>query len=147
MNDNIATLCIIAFGVGLLIMLGSVLFLSVLRGSVFGLGMMVMRMISEQPAEETKIDLTTLPHADTQNLRAQAQSLDFDAAVNQYKNQPLRPSSTGTVSPFPPAQTESLNRPDPDTSTSLRRRRRGSDEDDEGDEMFGGFLDEIDPFQ
>ncbi len=81
------------------------------------------------------------------DLRAQAQSLDFDAAVNQYKNQPLRPSSTGTVNPFPPAQTEPLNRPDPDTSTSLRRRRRGSDEDAEGDEMFGGFLDDIDPFQ
>jgi hypothetical protein len=84
------------------------------------------------------------------DLRAQAQSLDFDAAVNQYKNQPLRPTttSTGTANPFPSAQPQSLNQPDPDTSTSPRRkRRRGSDEDAEGDEMFGGFLDEIDPFQ
>lgn len=79
------------------------------------------------------------------NLRAQAQSLDFDAAVNQYKNQPLRPSSTGNPSPFPSAQSETDNRPAPDPS--LRRKRRtGSDEDAEGDEMFGGFLDEIDPF-
>ncbi len=108
MNDNIATLCIIAFGVGLLIMLGSVLFLSVLRGSVFGLGMMVMRMISEQPAEETKIDLTTLPHADTQNLRAQAQSLDFDATVSKFRQDEQVQAQTVQAappsnSPFPPS--------------------------------------------
>ena len=148
MNDNIATLCIIAFGVGLLILFAGALLLSVLRGSIFGLGMMVMRMISEQPAEETKVDLTTLPHADTQNLRAQAQSLDFDSAVNKYKSQPLQPKTTGTPSPFPTAQTDLEPRLDPgDTTSSRRRRRRGADEDAEGDEMFGGFLDDIDPFQ
>lgn len=83
------------------------------------------------------------------DLRAQAQSLDFDAAVNQYKSQPLNqsPTTTGTPNPFPPIQPQSLNTPDPDSATSSRRRRRrGSDEDAEGDEMFGGFLDEIDPF-
>lgn len=81
------------------------------------------------------------------NLRAQAQSLDFDAAVNQYKNQPLQPSSAPMPSPFPPAQPADDDRtaPDPDTS-SRRRRRRPGDEDAEADDMFGGFLDEIDPF-
>ena len=106
MNDNLATLCIIAFGVGVLIMLAAALLLTVLRGSIFGLGMMVMRMISEQPAEETRIDLTTLPRADSQNLRAQAQSLDFDEAVSKYRQneqaqaaQAAPPPST----PFPPS--------------------------------------------
>lgn len=107
MNDNIATLCIIAIGVGLLIMLAAALFLSVLRGSVFGLGMMVMRMISEQPAEETKIDLTALPNADTQNLRAQAQSLDFDAAVSKFRQdeqvQAQSAQAAPPASPFPPS--------------------------------------------
>jgi hypothetical protein len=108
MDDNIATLCIIAIGVGLLILLAGALFLSVLRGSIFGLGMMVMRMISEQPAEDTKIDLTTLPHADTQNLRAKAQSLDFDAAVSKIRqNEQVQAQSAQVVpppnSPFPPA--------------------------------------------
>ncbi len=108
MNDNIATLCIIAFGVGLLILLAGALLLSVLRGSIFGLGMMFMRMISEQPAEETKIDLTTLPHADTQNLRAKAESLDFDAAVSKFRQDEQVQTQTAQAapppnSPFPPA--------------------------------------------
>lgn len=82
------------------------------------------------------------------DLRAQAQSLDFDSAVNKYKSQPLRPSTTGTASPFPTAQADPEPRLDPgDTTSSRRRRRRGADEDAEGDEMFGGFLDDIDPFQ
>jgi hypothetical protein len=82
------------------------------------------------------------------DLRAQAQSVDFDSAVNKYKSQPLQPKTTGTPSPFPTAQTDLEPRLDPgDTTSSRRRRRRGADEDAEGDEMFGGFLDDIDPFQ
>jgi hypothetical protein len=107
MDDNIATLCLIAVGVGLLIMLAGALFISVLRGSVFGLGLMVMRMINEQPAEETRIDLSTLPHADTQNLRAKAQSLDFDAAVSKIRqDEQVQAHSAQAApppnSPFPP---------------------------------------------
>ncbi|MEO8608174.1 MAG: hypothetical protein ABI690_09850 [Chloroflexota bacterium] len=81
------------------------------------------------------------------NLRAQAQSLDFDSAVAKYKNQPLgsSPTTTPTNSPFPPAQ------PTLDDSSALdvesrrkRKRRRHSGEDEEGDEMFEHFLDEGD---
>jgi hypothetical protein len=77
------------------------------------------------------------------NLRAQAQSLDFDSAVQKYKNQPLTPSSTAQSSPFPPAQPNFDDSTELDT-TSRRKRRRGGGDDDEGDEMFEHFLDEGD---
>ena len=79
------------------------------------------------------------------NLRAQAQSLDFDAAVAKYKDQPLRPSSTATNSPFPPVQ------PGLDNSTELdstragdRKRRKNLKDAEEGDDLFEPFMDDDD---
>jgi hypothetical protein len=78
------------------------------------------------------------------DLRAKAQSLDFDAAVQRYKEQPPSASST-PGNPYPPLQTDPDR--DPNSQDSLRRKRRRRGEDDaDADEMFGGFLDEIDPF-
>jgi len=104
MDSNLSTLCLIAFGVGLLILIAAALLLSVLRGSVFGLGMMLMRMISEQPAEETRVDLSAIPQSPVQDLRAKAQSLDFDAAVSKYRQDEAPPAAQATPpanSPFP----------------------------------------------
>ena len=77
------------------------------------------------------------------DLRAQAQSLDFDAAVTKYKNQPASSSAPVSRSPFPPTQTPP-ERELPDNSTRLRRKRRKGNEDDgdDGDEMYEHFLDE-----
>jgi hypothetical protein len=79
------------------------------------------------------------------NLRAQAQSLDFDAAVAKYKDQPLRPSSTTTNSPFPSVQ------PGFDDSTELdstragdRKRRKNLKDAEEGDDLFEPFMDDDD---
>jgi hypothetical protein len=106
-TPELTTLCLIALGVGFLILLAAFLLVRLMRGSVFGLGMMVMRMVSEDPAAETKIDVTTLPHTDAQNLRAQAQSLDFDAAVSKFKqNEQVQAQSAQAAppnSPFPPS--------------------------------------------
>ncbi len=75
------------------------------------------------------------------NLRAQAQSLDFDSAVQKYKNQPLTPSSTAQSSPFPPTQ------PNFDDSTELdstrardRKRRKNLKDAEEGDDLFEPFM-------
>jgi hypothetical protein len=79
------------------------------------------------------------------NLRAQAQSLDFDSAVQKYKNQPLTPSSTIQSSPFPPTRTPFEDSTELDTTSRRKRKRRRKDgDDDEGDEMFEHFLDEGD---
>jgi len=79
------------------------------------------------------------------NLRAQAQSLDFDSAGQKYKNQPLTPSSTAQSSPFPPTQTPFDDSAELDAKARRKRkRRRGSEDNEEGDEMFEHFLDEGD---
>ena len=132
-TPELTTLCLIALGVGFLILLAAFLLVRLMRGSVFGLGMMVMRMISEDPAAETKIDVTTLPHTDALDLRAQAQSLDFDAAVSKFKqneqvqaqsaqaappNSPFLPSSPivqppPSVQGFPPPRSKPRQDDDP----------------------------------
>jgi hypothetical protein len=77
-----------------------------------------------------------------EDLRAKAQSLDFDAAVAKYKDQPASQSAPISRSPFPPPPPPP-ERELPDTSARLRRKRRKQEDDgDEGDEMYEHFLDE-----
>jgi hypothetical protein len=78
------------------------------------------------------------------DLRAKTQSLDFDAAVQRYKDQPPGTAAPKPSSPFPLA-------PEPDTrgnaeARATRKRRKRGEDDSDADEMFGGFLDEVDPF-
>lgn len=76
------------------------------------------------------------------DLRSRAQSLDFNSAVERYKDQP--PGTTPRPpGPFPPTPDNTQSR---DLGASSRRRRRRSEDDSDADEMFGGFIDEIDPF-
>jgi hypothetical protein len=86
-SPELTTLCLIALGVGLLIMFGAFLLVRLMKGSIFGLGMMAMRMISEPKEEESKVDLATIQHYNAAELRAQAQSVDFDAAVAKHRQQ------------------------------------------------------------
>jgi hypothetical protein len=132
MDSNVQTICLIALGVGFLILIAAALLLSVLRGSVFGLGMMVMRMISEPQKEETTVDLTNVrTQSASDDLRARAQSLDFDATVAQYRqneaaaqsapdspfnNPPAIPPPNPATQGFPPPNT-----PRPKDDGPLRR--------------------------
>jgi hypothetical protein len=102
-SPELTTLCLIAFGVGFMILLAGFLLLRLMRGSVFGLGMMVMRMISEPKEEESKVDLSGMPPRTAQDLRAQAQSIDFDAAVAKHREgAQSQAAPPGTVFPNAP---------------------------------------------
>jgi len=115
MDSNVQTLCLIALGVSFLILIAAALLLSVLRGSIFGLGMMVMRMISEPPQEETKVDTAAIAQTQSaaDNLRAKAQSLDFDAAVAKYRQDEGAGGGAPSDTPFPGAPL--VQPPDPRT--------------------------------
>jgi hypothetical protein len=119
-SPELTNLCLIAVGVGLLIFFAALLLLRLLRGSIFGLGLMVMRMISEPKEEETKVDLSGMPQRTGQDLRAQAQSIDFDAAVAKHRQgAQSQAAPPGTVFPNapnmqpPPPQVQGFPPPKP----------------------------------
>lgn len=121
MDNNVATLCFLAIGVGLLILLAAFLLVRLVRGTVFGLGMMVMRMISEPPEEPTKVEPAVFPQNSAEDLRAKAQALDFDAAVAKYREQDAAqvvtpPDMPPPNPPVPPA-TPQQGFPPPDETT------------------------------
>ncbi len=85
LSPELTTLCLIALGVGVLILLGGFLMLRVMRGSVFGLGMIFMRLLTEGKEESTTAQNVRMPPHSATDLRAKAESLDFDAAVAKYE--------------------------------------------------------------
>jgi hypothetical protein len=105
-SPDVQTLCLIALGVGLLIFFAAFILIRLMKGSIFGLGLMVMRMISEPKEEETKVDLSGVPHYSANDLRAQAQSVDFDAAVAKHRAQSAQSQAAppGTMYPNSPTQ-------------------------------------------
>ncbi len=86
-------------------------------------------------AEEDKVQ--TVPRGRPRpNLRAQADALDFDAAVARHagENSPATPES-------PDFKAQRIDAPaDPPLSDSYRRRRKRRDRNE--DEIFGGMLDD-----
>jgi hypothetical protein len=80
----------------------------VLRGSIFGLAMMLLRMISE-PREDRTEEEPASSRARSQSaarntqemMRARADSLDFDAAVSRYRGQ-SGDTPAQSVEPSPP---------------------------------------------
>jgi len=108
-----------------------------------GLSGLVDSVSGASDPEESSLRANRRRSTPANDLRARAQSLDFDEAVKRYKEQPPTASNPPS-NPYPPLQTE----PDSGTNsdTSIRRRRRRGEDDADADEMFGGFLDEIDPF-
>jgi hypothetical protein len=78
----------------------------------------------------------------TSNLRAQADNLDFDAAVAHYRSNPSAPAAPPI--PFNPSgATQTAPSLDDEAQPSdRRRRRRGTRDEQEMDDMLGGFMDE-----
>src|SRR5690606_17200099 len=76
------------------------------------------------------------------DLRAQANNLDFDSAVAKYRNNPSAPAAPPI--PFNPSRTTQTAPPldDEPRPADRRRRRRGTRDEQEMDDMLGGFLDE-----
>lgn len=72
------------------------------------------------------------------NLRAQADSLDFDSAVAQYQPGDANPRASAAPRPAPPWETS-------EAATSavppVRRRRKRREDDEDDLDMMEGFLD------
>jgi hypothetical protein len=120
-SPEVTTLCLIGLAVGFLILFAGFLLVRLMKGSIFGLGMMAMRMISEPKEEESKVDLSGIEHYSAQDLRAQAQSIDFDAAVAKHRQgaQSQAAPPPGTMFPNapnmqpPPPQVQGFPPPKP----------------------------------
>lgn len=103
---------------------------------------LVRRLIGGVDEYTDKDDETVggyVPQRARRDLRAQAQSLDFDAAVARHRGQPVPPTQPTDA----PAQSAQNTPPTTDVDTpSLRsRRQRRRERDDNLDEVFGGLLD------
>lgn len=85
---EVLTICGLALGVLIAILLAAFLVLRIAKGSLFGFGMLVLRMLSDPKEEEEPA--TAQAHSHThehtaEELRAKADALDFDTAVQKYR--------------------------------------------------------------
>lgn len=140
MNNDTALLVVSVCGiVAVVVILMAFLLLRVLKLSVFGLANLALKSIVTPAEEPSRLD--GHPHAERQhprNLRAEAQAVDFDAAVAQKKGE-ASPSVRTTPTVLPPARAQVA--PVNEDSRPLRSRRRHMpDEDNEG--LLDGFLDD-----
>lgn len=145
-NDN-ALLIISACGiVAIVVILAALLILRVLRFSIFGLANLVLKSVIDPGEAPSRLDARpqSVARPRSRNLRAEAQSVDFDAAVAQHKGE-ASPSvrTTPAAANLGAVSAQAEPEPLPDDSRSLRsRRRRMPEEDNEG--LLGGFMDDDD---
>jgi hypothetical protein len=105
---------------------------------------LVRRLIGGVDDYTDKDDVgTVVPQRAHRDLRAQAQSLDFDSAVARHRGEPVPPTQPVDAS----AQSTPAQNTSPTTDAnapSLRsrsNRRRKRENDDALDEVFGGMMD------
>ncbi|MBZ0279070.1 MAG: hypothetical protein K8I60_23190 [Anaerolineae bacterium] len=84
------TICGLSVGVVVLILIAALLVLQVLRGSVFGFAMMIVRMLTEPKEEKPTTTISAQAQAQSsghslEELRARAKSLDFDSTVEKFR--------------------------------------------------------------
>ncbi len=92
--------------------------------------------------DDEAIGTATVPRHQRRDLRAKAQSLDFDSAVARHRGEPVPPTqpvdaSAQSVPSQNTTPTADANSP----SLRSQRRRRRDANDDALDEVFGGMLD------
>jgi hypothetical protein len=145
MQDN--TLIILGIcGVALVFMaIGAFLFFWITRSlNRFFIVGLVRRLIGgvDDITDDDESGAAYVAQRQRRDLRAQAQSLDFDSAVARHRGEPVPPTQPVDASA---QSTPSQNTtPTPDANTpSLRsqRRRRRNANDESLDEVFGGMLD------
>lgn len=93
----VLSICGIAAVVGVLIVLAAFLLLRVLKFSIFGIAINAMRVLTDPKEEPTALDVRAqVARPITHDLRTQAKSIDFDAAVarqRQEANQTTQPTA------------------------------------------------------
>lgn len=143
---GLLTLC--AF-VTVMILLGAFLLIRILRMSVFGVANMVLRSVTD-PLSTEEANAANAPiahHPQHLDLRAQAKSIDFDAAVASKKGEVVPSVRTSPVVPSVPpplnadAFTTSTQSVVPPLERKRRRRVTSEDEiDDLGDFDNDGMI-------
>lgn len=145
-SSVILSICGIAAVVGVLILLAGLLLVQVFKMSIFGTAMMVMRIFTEGKTESSDPDVQAqlAERPRSRDLRARAQSADFDAAVARHATTstqsvsvtPTQPS-TGTFSAQAAPLEPRTRATDEIRSARDRRRKR---ESEENEDMFMDFL-------
>ncbi len=135
---GLLTLCGI---VVVLILLGSFLLLTVLRSSVFSIANLVLKSVVD-PAEGKSSSGLRPQSEPRRDFRAEAKSVDFDAAVASHKGEVNPSIRTTPASPTPELRASAFSAPDVSAPSSRQRRRPGNTniEDEEDGEMFEGLM-------
>jgi hypothetical protein len=145
MQDN--TLLILGFcGAAIVFMaVGAFLFFWITRSlNRFFIVGLVRRLIGgvDDYTDDNELTAAYLNQRPRPDLRAQAQSLDFDSAVARHRGEPVPPTQPVDASAQSTPTQNTV--PTPDTSAPplrSRRRPRRQPKDDNLDEVFGGMLD------
>jgi hypothetical protein len=86
---ELITVCGLALAAGIFILLAALLVLQIFKGSIFGLGLLILRMFTDPKEEEETHAASSqaAAHHDysLEELRSKAEALDFDAAVQKYR--------------------------------------------------------------
>ncbi|MBZ0285145.1 MAG: hypothetical protein K8L97_30710 [Anaerolineae bacterium] len=143
-NDTSSVLLSVCGIIGIvlaLVILAALLLIRVLRYSVFGMARMLLNTITEPSQEQSALDVRaqTAPRPRGRDLRAQAKSLDFDAAVAKHTGTPNVRTTPAIPDPIP-VQTAPPEQPTYDQPPALGKRRRRRNNDDEADD---GLLDNM----
>jgi len=113
---------------------------SIGRFFVIGLVRRLIGGVDDYTNDDETVRPYTAQHAH-RDLRAEAQSLDFDSAVARYRGEPVSPTnpSDASAQSLPPANSQPTLGPTPPLRS--RRQRRRNEHEDSLDEVFGGMLD------
>ncbi len=144
-NDTSSVLLSVCGIIGIvlaLVMLAALLLIRVLRHSVFGMARMLLNTITEPTQEQSTLDVRaqTAPRPRGRDLRAQAKSLDFDAAVAKHTGTPSIRTTPAIPDPIPMQTAPQPEQPAYDQPPALGKRRRRRNNDDEADD---GLLDNM----
>jgi hypothetical protein len=143
-SPTVLSLCGILLLVSFLIILAGFLMIRVARLGIFAIAMSVIRMLTSPREEPTTAHAQTVQHDLSGDLRARAQSLDFDATVARYEAQESGQPAAVEPDPFVPDTPDISPRPiNPSTPIVGRimrdgrfRRVRGGTPGREADQDF-----------
>ena len=127
--------------VAVLILLGSFLLMRIMKSSVFGIANLVLKSVTD-PTEVKSSPSVRSQSVPRRDFRAEAKSVDFDAAVASHKGEVNPSIRTTPASPTPELRASAFSAPDVSAPSSRkhRRQRNTNIEDEEDGEMFEGLM-------
>ncbi len=139
----ILSVCGVAAIVGILIVLTAFLVIRVMKGSVFGLGMMAMKIFTEPKEDIADSEIRAYSATKPRDLRAEARAVDFDAQVARYSGKPVTPTTPANNPNTISAQSAPpLAAPPASPLARAPRPRRPHKEHEEDVDFLEDFLDD-----